>query len=330
MNKQINIELDERLKIALNVRNELMVPLLKFLYNINVRVDSKFMLKPNEHLVNENGKRVKRITDVEILIEYPTGYVEPCHIEFQLQHYEDLAKRLFQYGVTNLYYNDEVGYACFPRQVGVCIRKDDNIESKNTLTIYNFGLNPAIEYSVDLIKFWEYDVESLYQMKLYTLMPFTLLRFENDLHGDALQKEYDKIIDYCNLLLDTRDYDNYLEYDEDYIPLTQKEIEKIITDSMHFVKYIMQNNTNIDIRFKGDDLMVYNCVEDAKIALEVERQRLEEERQRLEEQQRYAEAQRQRADKESQKVNRLIELLKQSGIEIPSEVLEDDSIKFGK
>ena len=44
MNKQINIELDERLKIALNVRNELMVPLLKFLYNINVRVDSKFML----------------------------------------------------------------------------------------------------------------------------------------------------------------------------------------------------------------------------------------------------------------------------------------------
>lgn len=323
MSDMIKLELDERLKIAFNVRNEVMIPLLSFLFNISIDNNSTFTLQPNEHFVNENGKPVKRITDIEVLIKYPTGYIEPCHIEFQLQHYDDLAKRLFQYSVTNIYYNNELGYAYFPRQVGICIRKDDNIEDKNTLTVLNFGQNTSVEYKVDLIEFWKYNVDTLYDYKLYTLMPFTLLRYENDKNGDRLQIEYDKITYYCSLLLDTRNYDGYLEYDEEYIPLTQKEVEKIIIDSIHIVKYIMYNNKNIVVKFKGDDIMVYNCIEDVKNALEEEKQRVEVEKQRVE-------VERQRADKASKRVDSLIELLRQAGIEIPKELLEDNSVKFGK
>lgn len=264
--KDVKLELDQRLKACFEVKKELLIPMINSLFDINLPLDTEIQLQPNESFVEINGKNVKRITDIEFIIKSTTDKAVRYHIEFQLQNYKNMALRMFSYARTHININNESNTITLPKQLVMCIRPEDYIDTKEYLqaNIANFGDRDEI-FRVPIFKLWEHDVYDLYRQELYLLMPFALLKYENVYDVDALQREYDCLVECC------RNLENItlskLNPGENSKPIFEDEIAKIQTNAFHIISYIMAKNSKMDyskFTFKEETTMIALTVEDAK------------------------------------------------------------------
>ncbi len=253
--------------------------MINTLFRVNLPSDAAISLQPNESFIEENGKNVKRITDIEFVIKTSTDKSIRYHVEFQLQNYKNMALRMFSYARTHIELNSEANKIILPKQLVICIRQEDYIDTKEYLEtdIINFGIRDEV-FQIPIFKLWEHDVYDLYKHGLYMLMPFTLLKFESGCDVTAFQKEYDCLVECCNSL--QKITLSNLNPQENSKPIFEDEIAKIQVNAFHIISYIMSKNNKMDyskFRFKEETTMIALTVDDArKLGMEKKEQEIKE------------------------------------------------------
>ncbi len=260
----IRLELDERLKDSFYGDPELIRYTVNSLFNKNMPDDTMCYAMPNEHLIEEEGGLKRRITDIEIKTISNSDNVYKYNIEFQLQKYDNMATRMFEYIKDSLKINHELGTVQLPEQLVVCFREDKALGDYITCQLIGVQEQPVL-YKVKTFKMWEHTPKYLYENKLFFLMPFTILNCENDKTVEKLQIYYDQISTYIDNLEDT----TYMDPDS-FPKLPYNIIKKLRSNLLHMINYVLENNKYIkreDFKYKEEDDMIIYDLLDAEKAL---------------------------------------------------------------
>jgi hypothetical protein len=102
-------------------------------------------------------------------------------IEFQTKYEKEMGIRIFRYGFdkavksfTEL--NKNIISIDFPEPYLIVLEKENGLEHKITLKI-NFPKKESIHYEVNVLKYWEYDLQKLHEENKYLLYPLQLFNY---------------------------------------------------------------------------------------------------------------------------------------------------------
>jgi hypothetical protein len=102
------------------------------------------------------------------------------HIEFQTKNDTSMAIRMFQYGFhigkDNSVLENNIKVVYFPRQLVIFIEENSKIKDELKLRIV-FPDGEKVDYSVPVMKYWEYTDINLIKEKLYILLPLQVFKF---------------------------------------------------------------------------------------------------------------------------------------------------------
>ena len=159
----------------------LVFPLINEVFGEHYTGKEKIQYGKNEILLNrQNGQQEKRITDssFRILGAFPKKY----HIECQSTTDSSLVVRFFEYDTQIALEAAELHHSVlqvtFPHSAVLYLRSNQN--TGNTLTIEMNTPGGTLSYDVVVFKIKDYNIEELFEKKLYILIPFYLFNFEKD------------------------------------------------------------------------------------------------------------------------------------------------------
>ncbi len=185
--------------------NDLLVPVINHLFG--EKYDDTAVIKRlrNEHVVEKKDKSgVKRITDssLEILFENVT---KRYHIECESKRYDgSILIRIFEYDSQIALDSAERDlhriHMKFPN-TGILLLRESSDAPKRAMVEIEMPSGEQISYQVQIIKMTDYDLNEIFDSKLYMLLPFYIFKYERQLHLidndleklDALFEVYDDI-----------------------------------------------------------------------------------------------------------------------------------------
>ena len=179
------IRLDEIIKLLFNVSKQTLVNTLNGLFNEQFNsddVDIKIS-KTSTEFVPDNLDIIRADSFFKLeAANKPYHY----HIEYQLNA-NDMTIRVFEYAIQKALENKRVDgrtsrkILYLPRSLVIHFEKSDSIPDQYELEIV-FPNGDSHEYTIAIMKYWEYTDKKLIDKKLYNLLPLQvfLLRAELD------------------------------------------------------------------------------------------------------------------------------------------------------
>jgi hypothetical protein len=124
------------------------------------------------------------------------------HIEFQTKNDTSMAIRMFQYGFhigkEGSILDNDTKVVYFPKQLVIFIEENSKIKDQLVLVIV-FPDGEKVDYSVPVMKYWEYTDIKLIEEKLYILLPLQIFKFRRIFESikrkkDADRSEFDSVL----------------------------------------------------------------------------------------------------------------------------------------
>ena len=158
-----------------------------------------------------------------------------------------IAIRMFQYDVTVALEEKKkengVYIVEFPASCVIYLRHNKNTKNKELLLV-RMPDGRELEYTVPVVKSQEYTKEDIFKKKLYVLLPYYILRYENQLaliekEEDRRRRLLEEYEDICGQMEDTLGKENPLGYSELHKLMTQV-LEHILKKKQETRKGVQQ------------------------------------------------------------------------------------------
>lgn len=179
-----NTIFDDVLKTMQERAEMLFIPAINEFFHKSFAQDEKIIHLKNEHQKLEG----KIITDTCLLIR-GIRY----HIECQSNIDGTMVIRMFEYDFMIALEHSkktEDGYSIeFPHSCVIYLRHNSCTKDELYVTV-NLPNRTQFKYKVPIIKVQEYSKEDIFEKKLYLLLPYYLMRYENEL--DEIEEEQEK------------------------------------------------------------------------------------------------------------------------------------------
>ena len=188
------IKLDQIIKLLFNVSHTTLVNTLNGLFNENFNPDDVNVKinKTSTEFVPDNLDIIR--ADSFFKLE-ANGKPYHYHIEYQLNS-NDITIRVFEYAIQKALENRRVERSgkkkkrlYIPRSLVIHFEKSKSIPDKYELEI-EFPDGYVHEYTIDVMKYWEYTEDKLINKKLYNLLPLQIFLLRAEL--DKVMKANDK------------------------------------------------------------------------------------------------------------------------------------------
>ena len=196
--------------------DDLLIPFINYMFNENFTKDAKIDRGTNEHFIDaEDGAQEKRITD-SIFKMSEGDITHSYHIECESKDDTDgsIMVRLFEYDTQIALERGEVNRhnldVYFPHTGILFLRSSDDTPNEMTITMHT--PSGKLSYPVKVIKEADFNLEKIFDNKLYFLLPFFAFNFEKDFKEiEANEEKQEEFLDmYCGIFDKLNDYVNQL------------------------------------------------------------------------------------------------------------------------
>jgi len=177
-----SLNMDSIMKRLFTINNKR--PIIDFLNSIYVD-DIGYEAEvnyPNVENLNRNINSVILSFRADLYIEVTNkGKLYDYAIEFQTKYEKDMGIRIFRYGFdkavkNSMELNKNTITINFPEPYLIVLEKEKGLEDKINLRI-NFPKQGNFNYEINVLKYWEYDVQRLYEENKYLLYPLQLFNY---------------------------------------------------------------------------------------------------------------------------------------------------------
>lgn len=195
--KKTSLNMDSIMKRLFTLNNK--KPIIDFLnsiYGDDIGYDAE-LYYPNVENLNRNINNgiLSFRADLYIEVTYKDKLYDYA-IEFQTRYEKEMAIRIFRYGFDKAVkrfkeLNKNTITINFPEPYLIVLEKEKGLEDKITLRI-NFPKKESINYEVNVLKYWEYDLGRLYNENKYLLYPLQLFNYRRFMERlmDSKQPEH--------------------------------------------------------------------------------------------------------------------------------------------
>ncbi|MBZ9633429.1 hypothetical protein [Clostridium sp. FP1] len=177
-----HVKLDEVLKSLFSTSHKVLLEFLNSIFDENYCSEEVEILVGNGEfsLENSNYDFIRGDLFLNLLTNKETS--ANYHIEFQTKNDTTMAIRMFEYGFNKAreLSNTNKNVFYFPKQLVIFVEENSNIEDELKLKIV-FPNGKEVDYSVAVMKYWQYSDKELIQKKLYPLLPLQIFKFRKEL-----------------------------------------------------------------------------------------------------------------------------------------------------
>ena len=213
--KQVTTPYDDVHRTMLNDCPKLIIPVVNEMFHKRHSNNEEVTVLNNEFFINrQDGKQVERITDTHFLI----GAIR-YHLECQSTADGTMMYRMFEYDSQIALQASEVSgdklTVKFPNTAILYLRHNKNTPEHMQVEIRVPGA--ACSYTVPVLKVQNYTIETIFEKKLFFLIPFHLFTYEHDFkvyENDSqklseLTMVYEEIVEKLNVCEENRVIDAY-------------------------------------------------------------------------------------------------------------------------
>ena len=184
------------------------IPLINEIFGTDYPLDAKVEFLADKHIINLPGRRhVKRETDSNISVTDDDGNAR-YHIECQSTPDNAISIRIYEYDArTAMNGGKLIGNRYrvrFPYSAVLYLRSNESTLDEIYIDIETPGGD--VSYPVPIVKLKNYNLDEIFEKKLWFLIPFYLFKYEGDLpayeNDEQLRRE---------MLSEFRDISNRLE-----------------------------------------------------------------------------------------------------------------------
>ena len=176
------VKLDQVLKFLFSTSNKVLINLLNGVFEENFNVDEVSLTVSNNEFIEDTLDVLRG--DMFFKISKNENQKVSYHLEFQTKNDSTMIVRMFEYGFKKAKEEaDESSHIkkiIFPKQKVIFFEENKNIEDKLRLNIV-FPDSQEIDYTVPVLKYWEYSDKDLISKKMYPLMPLQLFQLKKEL-----------------------------------------------------------------------------------------------------------------------------------------------------
>jgi hypothetical protein len=211
----VALEMDGILKRLFMIKDK--VPIIDFLnsiFNDNLSYDAKISYG-NTEIINNNPKIVrKKRKSMTLRKNYITFHADlylrvedndeayEYAIEFQTVFDKEIAIRIFRYNFERAisldYYRDKNRIILnFPEPYLILIEEDKDVSDTITLELRVPKRN-SYEFDIKVLRYWNYDLDKLYEENLYLLYPLQIFRLRKEM--DQVHKRKNADVSRMNIL----------------------------------------------------------------------------------------------------------------------------------
>ena len=177
--------------------DELIYPLINEVFGEHYTGTEKLIRRQNEHYaMYQEGAEDKYITDCVLDIVGST--VKKYHCECQSEADDTITIRMFQYGseiaIEDATIEDDGLHIELPHAAVIFLRCRENMSDE--LKVYVKAPNGMeLSYPIHILKIKDYDIDDLFDKKLYILIPFYIFNLEHKLKEcDRDEKELNDLL----------------------------------------------------------------------------------------------------------------------------------------
>ena len=236
--KQTATPYDDVHRTMLNDCPKLIIPVVNEMFHKRHSNNEEVTVLNNEFFINrQDGKQVERITDTHFLI----GAIR-YHLECQSTADGTMMYRMFEYDSQIALQAGEVSgdklTVKFPNTAILYLRHNKNTPEQMQIEIRVPGA--ACSYTVPVMKVQNYTIETIFEKKLFFLIPFHLFTYENDFRVyeknpqklQELTAVYEEIVERLNICQENQVIDAYMK-------------SMIIDMSKKVLEHLAQKYTNV-------------------------------------------------------------------------------------
>lgn len=183
------VKLDEILKILFTVSDKVLITLLNALFNENFDPKQTTITPLDKEFPDEVWGILK--ADLVFILEQG-GKKRWFQIEFQTENDTAMVIRMFKYGfvIAQRYSESDVLY--FPEQLVIFFEKNSAIKDHLTKTVV-LPDGQRFNYTVNVLKYWEYSREDLLQNEMYPLLPIQIFNYRLELRNARQKQDFSRI-----------------------------------------------------------------------------------------------------------------------------------------
>ncbi|MBP2021495.1 hypothetical protein J2Z44_001291 [Clostridium punense] len=177
-----SLNMDSIMKRLFTLKNKRpIIDFLNSIYGDDIGYEAEVNY-PNVENLNRNINSVILSFRADLYIEVTDkGKLYDYAIEFQTKYEKDMGIRIFRYGfdkaVKNfMELNKNTIDISFPEPYLIVLEKEKGLEDKINLRI-KFPKQGNFNYEINVLKYWEYDIQRLYEENKYLLYPLQLFNY---------------------------------------------------------------------------------------------------------------------------------------------------------
>lgn len=191
-----NTPYDDVYKTMYTQCDELILPLLNEVFGEHYTGKEKIIRRGNVHYETlDDGSQDKRETDS--YMEVHGESIVKYHMECESSRNGDVMVRMFRYGTHIAIDDSEIIngelYVRFPQAAVMFLRRRDTTPDVMKIHV-EMPSGESIAYPVRALKIQDYDIDEIFEKRLYFLIPFYIFRYESRL------QEYEENADKLNEL----------------------------------------------------------------------------------------------------------------------------------
>ena len=267
--KKEKVHLDEILKSLFSTSQQVLTNFINVMFNENhTNEDIKISFSNSEFSLENSGYNIIRgdlflglVTQEQNEINY--------QVEFQTKNDTSMAIRMFEYGfnkakeIATLEKNRRVLY--YPKQMVIFIEENSNIEDELKITVV-FPNGNEVDYSVPVMKYWNYTDKDLMEKNLYLLLPLQIFKFRKNL-DNTKRKNKDNIQDELNEILEEaknmacKVIEDYRALVNDRELLDPTDLHKMLLAIQNLIEYL-NSNYGIDDKIEREVIQMTKSLYD--------------------------------------------------------------------
>lgn len=182
----MRINYDAAIKSLFNVSNSLILHLINYIFDENLKEDEMELINLNREDSRVADGEANRFMDM-ILENHRSG--NRYHFEFQMKDDHEIMIRMFNYGYSSRTIEEEKEEIriYFPKQAIIYLDKTEKIKERKLYIILPDGTE--VPYKVETLKLFEKNILELEKHKLIMLLPLKLIDFKAYLKKGKIREE---------------------------------------------------------------------------------------------------------------------------------------------
>ncbi|EQB89542.1 hypothetical protein J2Z44_002803 [Clostridium punense] len=189
-----SLNMDSIMKRLFTLKNK--KPIIDFLnsiYGDDIGYEAEVYYPNVENLNrNINNGLLSFRADLYIEVTYKDKLYDYA-IEFQTKYEKDMGIRIFRYGFdkavkNSMELNKNTIDISFPEPYLIVLEKEKGLEDKINLRI-KFPKQGSFNYKINVLKYWEYDLQRLFEENKYLLYPLQLFNYRRFMENLKISKQ---------------------------------------------------------------------------------------------------------------------------------------------